>query len=94
MIDHTQLKQIAHLAKLRIADITLDATANDLNNILALVEQLSTINTDDITPMAHPLHMTQRLREDKVSAQDNSIRFQSIAPKTGKKHYLVPTVIE
>lgn len=94
MIDNTQLKQIAYLAKLSIADEQLDATARDLNNILKLAEQLSAADTDNITPMAHPLHMTQRLRADKVDENDASSLFQSIAPQTGKKHYLVPTVIE
>jgi aspartyl-tRNA(Asn)/glutamyl-tRNA(Gln) amidotransferase subunit C len=94
MIDSTELKQISYLAKLSIDDNTLDATAKDLNAILGLVEQLSELDTDGITPMAHPLHMTQRLREDKVTEQDNAQSFQAIAPKIGKQHYLVPTVIE
>ena len=94
MIDNAQLKQIAHLAKLSIDGDVLDATVQDLNNILILAEQLGEIDTDDVTPMAHPLHMTQRLREDKVTEEDQSKSFQSIAPKTGKQHYLVPTVIE
>ncbi len=94
MIDNTQLKQIAYLSKLNIDNEALDSTAQDLNNILTLAEQLGAIDTDDITPMAHPLHMTQRLREDKVTEEDQSKAFQSIAPKTDKQHYLVPTVIE
>jgi len=44
--------------------------------------------------MAHPLEMSQRLREDVVSETDLSEEFQAIAPKTGKNHFLVPTVIE
>ena len=44
--------------------------------------------------MAHPLEMSQRLREDVVSEADLSEEFQEIAPKTGKHHFLVPTVIE
>ena len=59
-----------------------------------MAEQLAQIDTDNITPMAHPLHMTQRLREDKVTEEDQSESFQEIAPQTGKRHYLVPTVIE
>jgi aspartyl-tRNA(Asn)/glutamyl-tRNA(Gln) amidotransferase subunit C len=59
-----------------------------------LAEHLAEIDTDSITPMAHPLHMTQRLREDKVTEEDRSESFQAIAPKIGKSHYLVPTVIE
>ncbi len=93
MIDNTQLEQIANLAKLNIADDALDATTKDLNNILALAEKLSEINTDNIKPMAHPLHMTQRLREDKVGEQNQVQIFQSIAPKIRDQYYLVPTVI-
>lgn len=94
MIDNAQLKQIAHLAKLSIDDEAFDAILQDFNNILIFSEQLGEIDTDDITPMEHPLHMTQRLREDKIKEEDHSKSFQSIAPKTGKQHYLVPTVIE
>lgn len=94
MIDNTQLKQIASLSKLNISDEALNSTTQDLNNILTLAEQLAQIDTDGITPMAHPLHMIQRLRGDEVKEQDQSQRFQSIAPKIAKQHYLVPTVIE
>ncbi|WXU00676.1 MAG: Glutamyl-tRNA(Gln) amidotransferase subunit C [Catillopecten margaritatus gill symbiont] len=94
MIDNAQVKQVAYLSKLGIKGDELDKTTQELNNILTLAGQLSEINTDDITPMAHPLHMAQRLREDKVTEQDNSAAFQAIAPKTDNRHYLVPTVIE
>ncbi len=56
--------------------------------------ELSEIDTEHVEPMAHPLDMSQRLREDVVSETDLSEEFQAIAPKTGKKHFLVPTVIE
>jgi len=94
MIDNTELKQIANLAKLTIDTNTQNETIKDLNAILDLAKQLTEIDTNDITPMAHPLHMTQRLRADEVREQDQSASFQAIAPKIGKQHYLVPTVIE
>ncbi|CAC9434078.1 Aspartyl-tRNA(Asn) amidotransferase subunit C (EC @ Glutamyl-tRNA(Gln) amidotransferase subunit C (EC [uncultured Gammaproteobacteria bacterium] len=94
MISDTELKQITNLAKLIIDENTKHETIKDLNAILELATQLGQIDTTNITPMAHPLHMTQRLRADKVTEQDQSKSFQSIAPKIGKQHYLVPTVIE
>lgn len=94
MIDTLELKQIANLAKLTIDADTEVETIKDLNAILGLAEQLSEVDTDDIAPMAHPLHMSQRLRADKVTEQDQSDTFQTIAPKIDKGHYLVPTVIE
>ncbi|MCS5586460.1 MAG: Asp-tRNA(Asn)/Glu-tRNA(Gln) amidotransferase subunit GatC [Gammaproteobacteria bacterium] len=93
-LSEEQVGQIAYLARLSLSDEELQSNTKDLNSILSLAEQLAQIDTDDITPMAHPLHMTQRLREDKVTEKDQSESFQSIAPKTGKRHYLVPTVIE
>ena len=93
-LSEEQVGQIAYLARLSLSDEELQSNTKDLNSILDLAEQLAQIDTDDITPMAHPLHMTQRLREDRVTEKDQSESFQSIAPKTGKRHYLVPTVIE
>jgi aspartyl-tRNA(Asn)/glutamyl-tRNA(Gln) amidotransferase subunit C len=93
-LSEEQVGQIAYLARLSLSEEALQSNTKDLNSILSLVEQLAEIDTDGITPMAHPLHMTQRLREDKVSEEDQSESFQAIAPKIGKKHYLVPTVIE
>jgi len=93
-LSEEQVSQIAYLARLSLSEEALKSNTKDLNSILGLAEQLAQIDTDGITPMAHPLHMTQRLREDIVSEEDQSESFQAIAPKIAKKHYLVPTVIE
>lgn len=86
--------QIAHLARLAVSEDELASVAGDLSNILDLVEQLSSVDTGDVTPMAHPLHMTQRLREDEVTEDDQRDHFQSISPQTERGLYLVPKVIE
>jgi len=93
-LDNKEVSQIAYLSRLQVEESSLESITADLNNILNLVEQLSELDTDSVEPMAHPLSMTQRLREDEVTETDQSESFQSIAPKTGKSHYLVPTVIE
>ena len=93
-LDNKQVKEIAYLARLSVVDSQLEQSTEELNNILNLMEELGEIETGDIEPMAHPLHMSQRLRDDEVSEGDLSKEFQEIAPKTGKSHFLVPTVIE
>jgi aspartyl-tRNA(Asn)/glutamyl-tRNA(Gln) amidotransferase subunit C len=93
-LDNKEVSQIAYLSRLQVEESSLESITADLNNILNLVEQLSELDTDSVEPMAHPLNMIQRLREDEVTETDQSESFQSIAPKTGKSHYLVPTVIE
>ena len=93
-LEKKQVKEIAQLARLNIIDSEALQTTTELNNILNLMAELSEIDTEDVEPMAHPLDMSQRLRDDVVSETDLSDDFQAIAPKTGKQHFLVPTVIE
>ena len=93
-LNKEQVKEIAQLAKLSINDSEIEQSTIELNNILSLMAELGEIETDHVEPMSHPLEMSQRLREDVVSETDLSEEFQAIAPKTGKRHFLVPTVIE
>jgi aspartyl-tRNA(Asn)/glutamyl-tRNA(Gln) amidotransferase subunit C len=93
-LDQKQVKEIAYLARLNVSDSELVKSTEELNNILNLMEELGDIDTGEIVPMAHPLHMSQRLRTDEVTETDLSKEFQEIAPKKGKDHFLVPTVIE
>ncbi len=93
-LDNKKIKEIAYLARLNIEDSEIEQSTAELNNILKLMDKLGEIDTGDAQPMAHPLKMSQRLREDNVTEKDLSEEFQAIAPKTGKGHFLVPTVIE
>jgi aspartyl-tRNA(Asn)/glutamyl-tRNA(Gln) amidotransferase subunit C len=93
-LDKNKVKEIAFLARLSIQDSELEQSTQELNNILGLMDQLGEIDTGDAEPMAHPLEMSQRLREDQVTEEDLSEEFQEVAPKTGNNHFLVPTVIE
>jgi len=93
-LDRTDVEKIAHLARLAISDDEKDRYAADLSNILNLVEQMNAVDTSTVVPMAHPLHMVQRMRADEPSEQDQRDLFQSIAPATEDGLYLVPKVIE
>lgn len=93
-LDKTDVEKIAHLARLAIDEKAIPHYADNLNNILALFEQMSAVDTTDIRPMAHPLDANQRLRDDVVTETNQREVFQSIAPKTEAGVYLVPQVIE
>ncbi len=88
------VKNIAHLARLEIDESNIDAYASSLSSILDLVEQMNAVDTSSVKPMAHPMDVSQRLREDEVLEQNQRETFQSIAPKTENGLYLVPKVIE
>ena len=88
------VQKIAHLARLAVTDDEKTAVATDLTNILDLVERMEQVDTRDVLPMSHPLHMTQRLRPDVVTETDQRDKFQSNAPSVENGLYLVPKVIE
>ncbi|NCA70182.1 MAG: Asp-tRNA(Asn)/Glu-tRNA(Gln) amidotransferase subunit GatC [Sphingobacteriia bacterium] len=93
-LDASDIEKIAHLARLAIAPESIERYAVDLSNILDLVARMDAIDTTGVTPMAHPLHMSQRLRADRVVDSDQRELFQSIAPLTEDGLYLVPKVID
>jgi aspartyl-tRNA(Asn)/glutamyl-tRNA(Gln) amidotransferase subunit C len=93
-LDRADMEKIAHLARLAIDDPEAEHYAADLSGILAMVEQMSAAATAGVPPMAHPLHMAQRLRQDQVTENNQREKFQAIAPLTENGLYLVPKVIE
>ncbi|HEY5602633.1 MAG TPA: Asp-tRNA(Asn)/Glu-tRNA(Gln) amidotransferase subunit GatC [Gammaproteobacteria bacterium] len=88
------VENIAHLARLAIDEADIPNYANNLSNILELVEQMNAIDTTGVAPMAHPLDAVQRLRKDEVTEQNQREHFQRVAPLTEAGLYLVPKVIE
>lgn len=88
------VKNIAHLARLGIDDQDVESYANDLSGMLDLMTQMSELDTNNVTPMAHPLDQVQRLRTDVVTEQNQREHFQAIAPQVEDGLYLVPKVIE
>ncbi len=93
-LDKSDIEKIAWLARLSISDADIPNYIHDVSNILDLVEKMNSVNTDNIEPMSHPLEITARLREDKVTEVDQRAHFQEIAPAVDNGHYLVPKVIE
>ena len=58
-IDIKEIKKIAHLARLSIADKSADdltKTAEDLNKIFSWVDQMQAIDTSKIPPIKKLLH--------------------------------------
>lgn len=93
-LEKAEIVKIARLAQLALDEDDIPGYAHDLSNILGLVEQMNTIKTNDIEPLAHPMEIKARLRPDEVTETDQREKFQNIAPDVENGHYLVPRVIE
>jgi len=90
----SEVKKIAHLARLSIDEGEVERYAHDLSGILGLVERMNQTDTQGVEPMAHPLDMAQRLRPDVVTETNQRELFQLNAPAVENGLFLVPKVIE
>lgn len=93
-LNTSDVKRMAHLARIEINDAEAEATLQKLSDILGLIEQMQAVDTTGITPMSHSQDVTQRLREDIVTKTNQRDEFQKNAPATENGLYLVPKVIE
>ena len=89
-----EVKRIAWLARIEITDAEAAAAQGQLNDIFKLIEQMQSVDTEGIAPMAHAEDVVQRLREDRVTETDQHAIYQAIAPQVENGLYLVPKVIE
>ena len=94
MLSLDQIRAIAQLARIDVAPGELAALQQELNAILAMVDEMRAVDTSGIEPMAHPQEIHQRMREDAVIEEDRRALFQAIAPQVEDGLYLVPKVIE
>lgn len=94
----TDVKRIAHLARLELADEEAGHTLAQLNDFFGLVEQMQAVDTTGIEPLAHPIEQIEdvalRLRNDVVTEVVRRDDFQKSAPAVQDGLYLVPRVIE
>ena len=89
-----EVRRVALLARIEISDREAQAAQVQLNEIFKLIEQMQSVDTDGIVPMAHAQDVVQRLREDRVTETDQHALSQSVAPQVENGLYLVPKVIE
>jgi aspartyl-tRNA(Asn)/glutamyl-tRNA(Gln) amidotransferase subunit C len=90
----SDVKRIAHLARIEITATETEQTLDQLNGIFKLIEQLQSVDTTGIEPMSHPLGGSQRLREDLASDRPDREANMKNAPAQQDGLFLVPRVIE
>lgn len=88
------VRKIAHLARLTMSDDEVSLYTSQLSNILEFVDQMNQADTSHINPVANPLELSQRFRDDKITEHNEREQFQAIAPEVQAGLYIVPKVIE
>jgi aspartyl-tRNA(Asn)/glutamyl-tRNA(Gln) amidotransferase subunit C len=93
-LDDATVRRIAALARIAISTDEAERARTELNGILTLIEQMQSVDTAGVEPMAHALDVAARLRPDEATEPDQRAAFQAVAPQVEQGLYLVPRVIE
>jgi aspartyl-tRNA(Asn)/glutamyl-tRNA(Gln) amidotransferase subunit C len=93
-ITNESVQHVAELAMLSLdKPATLKAT-DKLNQVLAMIDKLQAVDTDNVEPLAHPLDAKQVLRADEVTKMNNREALLSNAPEAQDGQFVVPRVVE
>ncbi len=92
------ISRIAHLARLELSPQESERMLTRLNGFFDIVEQMRSVDTSGIEPLAHPVAVVQdislRLRPDMVTEANQREANQRSAPAVENGLFLVPKVIE
>jgi len=93
-LDKSEVEKIAHLARLHMSAEDVGEVTKRITDILTLIDQMQSVETDNVEPLAHPLDVVQRLRADEVTETNRRDELQKLAPLSENGLFLVPKVIE
>ena len=99
LVNETTLDELSTLAALPLICLAQEAgkskaTLDALNEVLALVGQMQSLDVANVQPLAHPLERHQSLRADSVTETINPSALSQNAPLYEAGLYFVPKVIE
>ena len=93
-LDITTVKNIALLARIRVAEQDLEPLAGELSAIIGWVEQLAEVDTDGVEPMSSVAEMSLFERDDVVNDGNCRDAVLANAPEPADEFYAVPKVVE
>jgi aspartyl-tRNA(Asn)/glutamyl-tRNA(Gln) amidotransferase subunit C len=89
-----EVRKVAQLARLELAEADLPRMAEQLNRILGYVDQLQQVDTDGVEPMAHPLPVQNVFREDVPHTPLTVDEALANAPNRMGEFFAVPAVFD
>lgn len=93
-VDNDTVKKIAMLAKLSVKDDEAEQVKNEFNKILAWVEQLKEVDTQNVEPMIAVNNDGLVCREDEVNEGCAKDEVLQNAPSQEYGYFAVPKFVE
>ncbi len=89
----SEVEKIAKLARIVLDDREKEELTGQMNEILAYIDKLNELDTDNIEPMSHPLDLKNVFREDELKESLPQEKALENAPSKTDKFFKVPKVI-
>ncbi len=92
-IDETRVRHMARLARLALSETEVQLYAGQLGRILDYVQQLQAVDTRGVEPLAHPLPLTDVVRDDQPGPTLGDLALVN-APQREARFFKVPPVLD
>ncbi|MBI1367970.1 MAG: Asp-tRNA(Asn)/Glu-tRNA(Gln) amidotransferase subunit GatC [Planctomycetes bacterium] len=88
-----QVRHVARLARLKLADDQVHYFAQQLSAVLGYVDKLAELDVQNVEPMAHPSAITNRFRDDVPTQPLSNEAVLANAPDADPPFFKVPKVL-
>ncbi len=92
-VTRKDVEYIASLSKLKFEENELENFTHQLNDILAYVEKLNELDTENVMPLSHPVENNNVFREDELKPSITTEVALKNAPNKTEEFFRVPKVI-
>ena len=93
-VSREDVKKIAGLARLELGEKETERMTRDMNDILAYVEKLDEVDTENVSPHSFLEGKQTPAMPDEISRFGNVAGALKNAPKAEGSFFIVPKVIE
>ncbi|MCW3794254.1 aspartyl/glutamyl-tRNA(Asn/Gln) amidotransferase subunit C [Chryseobacterium mucoviscidosis] len=93
-ISNNDVQHVAKLARLNLTAEEEQTLTGQLNAILKYAEKLNELDTEDIEPTTHVLHVSNVMRDDETKESLSIEQVMRNAPEEEDGQFKVPAVME
>jgi len=93
-VDKDIVRRVAKLARIALEEERVEPMVEELNNILAWIEQLKEVDVEGVAPMTSVVEQRLKMREDKVTDGNIAADLMANAPQSEDGFFVVPKVME
>jgi|SRR5688572_26490782 len=93
-ISREDVQHVARLARLELSEAELERMRVELNNILAFMDKLRSLDTSGVEPTSHAVPLRNVMREDEPRPSFPRDEMLANAPERAGDFFRVPRIIE